>query len=408
MTTRAADAPTLARSLGLAQVAMAGIGVILGAGVYALIAPAAALAGDALWLAFVVAGVSAGMTAYSYARLGAMRPKASAEFHYTSLAFGPRAGFVAAALMLVADVCAAAAVALGFGGYLAYFLGTPVATGALVLLAGVGAVAFIGIAESVALAVLLTAIEAVGLLFVIAIGVPSWSPPSVVAAPHGLAGVGEAAALIFFAYLGFDEVGNLAEEMHAPARDLPRALGIAMIVTTVIYVAVALSATAVVPWQELAASAAPLALVAERVLGGSAASVLAAFALAATANTVLLLLVSAARSVYGMGRAGVLPARVGVIGPRAIPTTATAIVLMMAGGLVLAGDLRNVALLTDAAVLTSFMLVNLSLVWLAVRRRAGADGARRSIDIAIAGCSAALCGWLAWQTVSLGLEALAT
>ncbi len=87
--------PALRRTLGLWQVSAAGIGVILGAGVYALIGPAAGLAGDAVWLAFLVAGVTAALTAYSYARLGAMRPKASPEFQYTALAFGPRVGFVA-------------------------------------------------------------------------------------------------------------------------------------------------------------------------------------------------------------------------------------------------------------------------------------------------------------------------
>jgi basic amino acid/polyamine antiporter, APA family len=79
---------TLQRTLSLWQVSVTGIGVILGAGVYALIGPAAARAGHGLWLSFVLAGAAAALTAYSYARLGAMRPKASPEFQYTSLAFG--------------------------------------------------------------------------------------------------------------------------------------------------------------------------------------------------------------------------------------------------------------------------------------------------------------------------------
>src|SRR6266516_5216017 len=113
-----APGATLKRSLGLWQVSFAGIGVLLGAGVYALIGPAAAEAGSALWLSFVVAGAAAGLTAYAYARLGSLRPKAPPEFQYTTLGFGPRVGFVAGWLMLFADVAAAASVALGFGGYL--------------------------------------------------------------------------------------------------------------------------------------------------------------------------------------------------------------------------------------------------------------------------------------------------
>jgi len=120
-----APAPALRRRLRLWQVSVSGVGVILGAGAYALVGPAAGLAGNALWLAFLLAGAAAGLTAYSYARLGTMRPKDSPEFQYTALAFGPRIGFVAGWLMLAADLLAVAAVALGFGGYLAHLAGTP-------------------------------------------------------------------------------------------------------------------------------------------------------------------------------------------------------------------------------------------------------------------------------------------
>jgi APA family basic amino acid/polyamine antiporter len=138
---------------------VSGIGVILGAGVYALIGPAAGLAGDALWLAFLLAGVAAGLTAYAYARLGAMRPKDSPEFQYTALAFGPRMGFLAGWLMLAADLLAVAVVALGFGGYLAHLAGTPGVANALVLLVAAVVVLLVGIGESVGLAILLTLVE---------------------------------------------------------------------------------------------------------------------------------------------------------------------------------------------------------------------------------------------------------
>jgi basic amino acid/polyamine antiporter, APA family len=399
--------PALQRRLGLWQVSAAGIGVILGAGVYALIGPAAALAGDAIWAAFLVAGVTAALTAYSYARLGAMQPKASPEFQYTALAFGPRLGFVAGWLMLVADVAAAAAVALGFGGYLAHVAGTPVILNALLLLAGVALVAYAGVAKSVMLALVLTAVEAIGLLFVIVVGVPSWGRVDFAAMPPaGLGGISAAAALIFFAYLGFDELGNLAEEMRNPTRDLPRALYIAIGVTTLIYILVAVSATAAVGWRALAETPAPLAVVARSVLGARADAAMTVIALAATANTVLLLVIAAARSVYGMGAAGVLPSRLGRVGGRAIPTFATAVVLLAAGGLVLRGDLRDVATLTDAAVLSSFVLVNASLLWLATHGRARSRGARRVADVTLSAVAGALCAWLAMHTGWVGLVAV--
>lgn len=196
-------APTLRRSLGLWQVSLSGIGVILGAGVYALVGPAAARAGNALWLAFLLAGVAAGLTAYSYARLGTMRPKDSPEFQYTALAFGPRIGFVAGWLMLAADLLAAATVALGFGGYLTHLVGTPVSVNALLLLVIVAVVISTGIAESIGLAIVLTLVEAAGLVFVILIGIPFWGQADYLEMPRGASGVWSAASLIFFAYLGF-------------------------------------------------------------------------------------------------------------------------------------------------------------------------------------------------------------
>jgi APA family basic amino acid/polyamine antiporter len=374
---------------------VSGIGVILGAGVYALIGPAAGLAGSALWLAFLVAAVAAGLTVYSYARLGAMRPKNSPEFQYTSLAFGPRVGFLAGWLMLAADLLAVAAVALGFGGYLAHLTGLPVVPSALALLAVTAGVLLVGIGESVRLAILLTGVEAAGLLGVVLVGLPAWGTARFLDMPHGATGISGAAALIFFAYLGFDEIGNFAEEMHRPERNLPRALFISMAGATLIYLLVALSATAAVDWRELSASTAPLALVAKRRLGSAAEATIALVALAATANTVLLLLAAAARAVYGMAAGGVLPLRLGDVGRRGAPVRATLAIAGIVALLVLVGDLARVAALTDAAVLLSFMLVNLSLAWIA-RRDPGRRG--RKPDLVLPVLALLMCGWLLAHT----------
>src|SRR5262249_42242810 len=309
--------------LSLWQVTLSGVGVILGAGVSALTGPAAAQAGNALWLAFLLAGLTAGLTAYAYARLARLAPKNSPEFQYTALAFGPRVGFVAGSLMLVADVLAAAVVTLGFGGYLEHLAGTPTTANALGLIVLLGAILWAGVEQSVAVAIVLTGLEALGLAFVIVIGVPSWAGTDFLAAPHGFTGVSGAAALLFFAYLGFDELGTFAEEMRHPERALPRALFASMTVTTAIYALVALSAVAVVDAARLAASDAPLALVAGRVLGSRADATLSVLALAATANTALLLLASAARSIYGMAAAGALPKAPAPGGPTAVPATST-------------------------------------------------------------------------------------
>jgi len=370
------------------------VGVILGAGVYALIGPAAAQAGNALWLAFLFAGLTAGLTAYAYARLARLAPKNSPEFQYTALAFGPRAGFVAGVLMLVADVMAAAAVTIGFGGYLEHLAGTPTTANALGLIVVLGAILWAGVEQSVAVAIVLTGLEALGLVFVIVVGVPSWAGTDFLTAPRGFTGVSGAAALIFFAYLGFDELGNFAEEMRQPERDLPRALFAAMAVTTVIYALVALSAVAVVDAARLGASDAPLALVVGGVLGARADATLSVLALAATANTTLLLLASASRSIYGMAAAGALPRRLARVGRTQVPVTSTLLVLALLAVLVALGTLRQVAALTDAVVLVSFLFVNGSLAWLAAQRRTPARGWTRAAEILIPSIAGVLCAWL--------------
>src|SRR5262249_21613443 len=161
---------------------IAGVGVILGAGVYALIGPAAAHAGNALWMAFILAGVAAALTAFSYARFGAMRPRNSPEFQYTAMGFGSRIGFVAGWLMVAADLLAGWTVALGFGGYLAHLAGTPVVAGGLALLVVTAIVMHAGVGESVAIGIVLTLIEAAGLLFIAVIGVPAWLEPNLLEA----------------------------------------------------------------------------------------------------------------------------------------------------------------------------------------------------------------------------------
>lgn len=171
-----------------------------------------------------------------------------------------------------------------------------------------------------------------------------------------------------------------------------------MVVTTVIYVLVAVSAVAAMGSRALSESAAPLAVVAHRALGPRADAAMSAIALAATANTVRLLLASASRSVYGMAAAGVLPRALAAVGPTAIPVRATVGVLTLAGAVVMAGDLTQIAALTDAAVLLSFILVNLSLPWLAARGATAGGRRRRTADLVLPSAGVLLCGFLLLHT----------
>ncbi len=144
-------------------------------------------------------------------------------------------------------------------------------------------------------------------MIVICIGVPHLGSVDSLDMPNGLRGVFEAAALIFFAYMGFEEMVKLSEETRDPERNMPLALMAALAITILLYILVALSVVSVVPPEVLAASAAPFAEVAAEALGPEAFVVVSAIALFATANTVLLMLLAASRIAYGMAESASLP-----------------------------------------------------------------------------------------------------
>ena len=401
--------PALRRRVGLFGATVSGVGVIVGAGVYALIGEVAGIAGGAAWAAFLLAAVVAGLTGASYARMGRRIPKDSPEFQYVRAGLGFRAGFLAGWLMLWADLISAAAVALGFGGYLHALVGVPTVVAGLGLVAALSLVAWAGIRESLVLVTALVVLEVGGLVVVAVLGVPHWGEQPLLEMPTGVAGIWTAGALVFFAYIGFDELGNLAEEMKRPERDLPLAVGLAVAISTALYVLVAVSAVSLVGWSVLAGSSAPLAAAVEGVLGAWGWRALGYIALAATASTVLLLLVSASRSLYGMSNAGALPGVVARVGGRGTPWVSTLLIWGVASLFLLLGDIALVAKITNFTALASFTLVNVSL-WLVLRREPQRPRTRRiaratSILQPILG--AALCVWLAaatgWLAIGVGV-----
>ncbi len=352
----------LARRLGLTATTLTGIGVILGAGIYVLVGLAAGRAGNAVWLSFVIAAVGATLTGISYARLGKMRPRDAPEFQYLNMAFGRTSlAFLAGWLVLWAGIISSAAVALGFAGYLQHWLGVPYLPAAIGLILFSSLVVFLGVGESAILAGVLTVVEVAGLLFIIGAGVPHIGRVDLVEMPFGISGVFSAASLVFFAYLGFEGLANLSEEMRSPERDLPRAILLALGITTLFYILVSLSAISVVGWSNLSQSGAPLALVAAQALGDKADLLLTVVALSSTGNTVLLLLLAASRAMWAMSCAGVLPMTFCVIGKeRRTPWLTIISVGLFASLFAAIRDIGDVAEFTNFATLLAFAGVNAS------------------------------------------------
>jgi len=351
--------PQLKRRLGLWVTTLTGVGVILGSGIYVLVGVAAGEAGNAVWLSFLIAAAVAGLTGLSYARLSKLKPKDAPEFQFVGMAFKPSLAFLAGWLILWAVVISASAVALGFAGYLSYLLGTPVIPVAIGLVLASSIVVFLGIGESALLAGILTFIEVAGLVFIVAIGVPHLGEVNVMEMPMGVAGTIGAASLVFFAYLGFEGMANLSEEMRNPGKDLPRAILLALGISTLLYILVSLAAVSVLDWNTLSQSNAPLALVAAQVLGSNAGLTLTLVALFSTANTVLLLLLAASRAMWAMSCAGALPRVFCVIGEeRRTPWLAIIVVGFFASLFTVFEDIRDVAEFTNFATLLAFAGVN--------------------------------------------------
>lgn len=358
----------LRRTLGLTGLTFYGVGIIVGAGVYSVIGAAAGLAGDALWLSFAVGAVVALLTGLSYAELATAYPEAGAEYVYVRRA-APKRGWLAfgiGALIVVAGTATAATVALAFAGYLGLFLSLPPFLIAAMLLAAATALNIVGIQHSSWVNIVFTSVEVGGLLVVVGIGMsaPGFGA-AVLAAPPPT--VWSAAALIFFVYLGFEEIANLAEEARDPGRDIPRAILLSLGLTTLLYVLVALAVVALVPPEELANSDSPLATA---LAGTSPAFVdlLGAIALFATANTVLITLIASSRMVLAMARTRDLPMQLAAVLPgRRTPWAAALVCAVLAAALLPLGDIAVVAGVSSLGSLIAFAAVNVALIVLRSR-----------------------------------------
>ena len=358
----------LERTLGPVQLTFYCVGVIVGAGVYSIIGSAAGLAGQGVWLGFVLAALVALLTAFSYAEMATSFPHAGAEYIYVRRAF-PRWGFLSFAtgvLILIGAGATAATVAVAFGGYLQTFADIPVSVSALALLFVCTLFNMRGLRESSWVNIVFTCIEVSGLLLVIAAGVAAADLTAPLSAPIQQ-GLLPAAAILFFVFLGFEEIANLAEEIRDPERILPRALFLSIAITTLLYVLVSLSVVALASPAELAASNAPLTMAIQKVWPG-AGNLLSAIALFATANTVLITLVAASRLAFSLARDNELPRIFAdVTAKRHSPWVGAILSFLLAAALLPIGDLKILAELSSFVAMLAFLAVNITLLVLRYR-----------------------------------------
>jgi amino acid transporter len=401
--------------LGPVQLIFYSVGVIVGAGVYSVIGTAAGLAQQSLWLSFLVGAGVAFLTAISYAEMATAYPAAGAEYVYIRRAW-PKADWLAfgvGAVILMGGAAAAATVAVAFGGYLRGFVDVPPAWSALALLVACTAFNVWGLRESSIVNIIFTSIEVGGLVLVIAAGLarePGPAPPAAVAEPAIMA----AAALLFFVYLGFEEIANLAEEVRRPARDIPLALFVSIAVTALLYVLVALAVVHMATPEQLAASEAPLATAVDAVWPKTGL-LLGAIALFATANTVLITVIAGSRLAFSMARDGEIHGVfAGLLPHRQTPWVAAVLMLIGSAVLLPVGSVKILAELSSFAALVAFLAVNVVLIALRFkdphRRRPfrvpGSIGRVPVLPLAALVATAVLLMYFEWQIYLAGGVAL--
>ena len=345
---------------------MYGVGLTLGAGIYVLIGEATAFAGNSAWISFLLGIIVAMFAGLSYAELTALFPKAAAEYTFVKHAFKNNfLAFIIGWLTAITSMITAATVSLGFGGYLAQFVNLPITISAILLIGILSVVNFIGIKESAWANTIFAIITAGGLVLIIFLGMTYETTESIdyLEMPNGTIGIVLAFVLIFFAFIGFEDMANVAEEVKRPKKTLPRAIILTVIITGIIYILVSLSVVRVVNWEELGQSAAPLAAVAERSLGVGGSITLSAIALFATASTVLITLVAGSRILYGMAKNKSLPLSLGKIHSKTkTPWMAVIGILITSVAFALIGDIVIVANITVFAVVITFAMINLSVI----------------------------------------------
>ncbi len=374
----------LKRALSLPLVVLYGIGVTVGAGIYVLIGVTAGKAGVYAPFAFLLAAMVVALSAASFAEMAGRLPVSAGEAAYVQEGFRSKPLSLAVGLLVITSaVVSSAAISIGAMGYILEFIGGPETLIVAAVILAMGAVAAWGIMESVTFASLFTIIEVAGLLVIVAAGLISdpglmlrlgeMVPPAGEMAPW-LAIYGSG-LLAFFAFVGFEDIVNLAEETRNPRKTLPWAIFLTLVLSTLIYVLVVTVAVLSVPIDQLAASRAPLGFVFNQITGMPSIAI-SAIAIVATLNGVIVQIIMASRVLYGLARQDSVPAIFGQVNPvTQTPLVATGTVVAVILVLALFFPLQHLAEMTSRVVLTIFALVNIALILVKRRGTPAPDGA---------------------------------
>jgi APA family basic amino acid/polyamine antiporter len=380
----------LNRSLGFWGATGIGIGAIVGTGIFVLIGVASGIAGPAVIFSFVLAGFVALLTGLSTAELASFIHESGGSYIYTTKAFGQFPGFVVGWMKSFDYIVGASAVSVGFAAYFAYFIGIPPTTGLLVLVGTVWPLVLMllnirGVQEASWTNNLLVALKILALLIFIFVGASALLASGNYSNYHpffplGFSGVMSGAAIIFFAFIGFNTIAVMAEEIKDPEKNVPRAILFAFAVCTLIYIGVSVVAVGIVNWEALGASSAPLEFALKTVTDNIfILQFVAISALFATTSVIMASIMGGSRALFAMARQGVLPNVLSTISRQGVPAFTILVCGLVISGIVLAtgGNLDWLASIFNFGTLLTFFFINLSLL----RLRRTMPDAKRSFKV---------------------------
>lgn len=361
----------LKRSLGLAECVFFGVGSILGAGIYALIGKVAGLSGNFIWLSFLIASVCALCSAFSYAELSAAFPKAGGEFVYAKKAFGKNTGIFLGSIISLNGIISGATVAVGFAGYFSALLPVNLLVASLGIVVLIFLVNVAGIRQSSIINILFTLIEVGGLLFLIFSFLPNIGDVNYLELPPtGINGIIAAAALAFFAYIGFEDIVKLAEETKEPEKNIPRALFIASAIVFIVYTLVALCSVSALSYEELGNSSSPLADIIQKKHGKTGVIIISIIALFATSNTILSNMLGSSRVILTMAKETTFFKYFAYVSSkRKTPVAALILILIVMSTFTLIGEIETIARIATIFIFITFIIVNFAVIALRVKEK---------------------------------------
>lgn len=368
----------LIRRLSLPLLIFYGIGTILGAGIYVLVGKVAGEAGFYTPFSFLLASILAAFSAFSYAELAARFPRSAGEAVYIDEGFSIRRFSILVGLMIVAvGIISVATLAHGFAGYLKVFFDFPEAWVVITLIVFIGGVCAWGIGQSVIIASVMTVVEIIGLLIILYVAgdaftlLPKKIPEMIPPMDGSIwAGIFMGSFIAFYAYLGFEDIVNVAEETVKPRINIPIAIITSLLVTTIFYILISVVAILLVAPEKLALSSAPLAML-YKVSTGQSPVVITVISLISVINGALIQVIMASRVLYGMSRKNWLPEKIGEINAVThTPVIATAIITVFILFFALLFPLLSLAKITSFITLIIFMLINFALLKIKYSHRA--------------------------------------